>query len=102
MLQRLGKGFGQKGSTRNMGAPCASMACFCAFFSFASRLTMQIAASAKTQQVPRITACRDARSRFILVFTGLPSVVREKNGAILAEFVTLRTYTITREQLIEE
>jgi hypothetical protein len=69
MLQRLGKGLGQNGSTRNMGAPCASTACLIARFCLASERAAQNAARASTKQLPKITP--DAVLRPFFTFTGL-------------------------------
>jgi len=74
MLHRLGKGWGQKGSTLKMGAPCASTACFNTCFCCACERPTEIAASAKTKQIPRIKA--EALLRSFFVFTGLSSLLQ--------------------------
>ncbi len=75
MLHRLGKGWGQNGSTLKTGAPCASTACFCACFCLASERPTQIAASARTQQIPSVALIVLLPSFFL--FMGLSSFSHE-------------------------
>src|SRR5579864_7638565 len=75
MLQRLGKGLGQNGSTRKTGAPCASTACLIARFCFASERATQNDARATTQQIPKLTP--DAILRSFFAVTRLSSLWHE-------------------------
>src|SRR5579859_7097941 len=80
MLQRFGRRFGQKGSTRYVGAPCASVAWAAAFACGRARIVM---ASASKQ-----TAKPSAKIRFRLfrvskrfVFMDVPRMRRQASRA---------------------
>src|SRR5580700_8031120 len=70
MLQRLGRRFGQKGSTRYIGAPCASRAC-AGVFALGRAPSVTPSAS---KQIAAVTA--NSRRRLFRVlrfaFTGFP------------------------------
>src|SRR6516165_8564516 len=74
MLQRLGNGLGQKGSTLNRDAPAESSArvgnCSCVFRFFACKPPEKIAARVTRKQIPR--RAKANRHPCLLLFTRPP------------------------------